>query len=88
MGSAGDAGVMCDKHAPSCAVEDVLMIMFNFMLHPLLFLFLFHRALIFGDLSMCACGCVMFDFCCGGYVFFIACVFAQEHAQICYLNNF
>ena len=62
MGSAGDAGVMCDKHAPSCAVEDVFMIVFKFMLHPLLFLFLFPRVLIFSDLSMCACGCVMFDF--------------------------
>ena len=41
MGSAGDVGVMCDKHAPSRAVEDVFMIVSKFMLHPLLFLFIF-----------------------------------------------
>ena len=44
MGSAGDAGVMCDKHASSCAVEDVFMIVLKYMLHPLLsFCFPFSR---------------------------------------------
>ena len=41
MGSAGDAGVMCDKHVFSCAVEDVFMIVLKYMLHPLLFLCFF-----------------------------------------------
>ena len=87
MGSAGDAGVMCDKHASSCAVEDVFMIVFKYMLHPLLFLCLFLKVILLISQSVLAV-CVMFGFCCGGNTCFVACVFAQEHAQICYLNCF
>ena len=56
MGSAGDAGVMCDKHASSCAVEDVFMIVCSITCDILCSFCAIFLKVIFIDLSICACG--------------------------------